>query len=239
VNVAPRSVSRLASASTPLHAGGERDRAVGRAGAAADVDVEVKAVLDHLGLRHHVEPDPGTFTAGIDDAVRADSQLSVGKPDIAPPVVPGSEPCGGRFKHVSQSSRPEAGERLGILAVDDELESGRHRAPIGSAVARASASMPLMPPALPCPMAAARLEPERMQLPACSAQRRRTDRLYRQRHDLHDVTRAPYPAGQAPHNPYRARSLAVSVSMAPERAPSPTRHAPRPGVPDRAAAKPP
>jgi len=52
-------------------------------------------------------------------------------------------------------------------------------------------------------------------------------------------SRSPYPAGQAPHNPYRVRSLAVSVSMAPERAPSPTRHAPRPGVPDRAAAKPP
>ena len=44
--------------------------------------------------------------------------------------VPGSEPFGGRFKHVSQGSRPEAGKRLGVLAVDDELESGRHRAPI-------------------------------------------------------------------------------------------------------------
>src|SRR6266702_1761845 len=42
-----------------------------------------------------------------------------------------------RFKHVSQGSRPEAGKQLGVLAVDDELESGRHRAPIGSAVTRA------------------------------------------------------------------------------------------------------
>src|ERR1700722_13235973 len=114
-----------------LHAGGEWVRT-----AAADVDVELEAVLDHLGVRHHMEPDAGAVTAGIDDAVRADSQLTVGKPDVAPPVVPGSEPFGGRFKHVSQGSRPEAGKQLWVLAVDDELESGRHRAPIGSAVAQ-------------------------------------------------------------------------------------------------------
>ena len=114
-----------------------RVRAVG-----ARVDVEVEAVLDHLGVRHHMEPYAGPVTARIDDAVRADSQLTVGKPDVAPPVVPGSEPFGRRFKHVSQGSRPEAGQQLGVLAVDDELESGRHRAPIGSAVARALASMP-------------------------------------------------------------------------------------------------
>ena len=89
-----------------------------------------------------MEPDAGAVTAGIDDAVRADSQLAVGKPDVASPVVPGSEPFGGRFKHVSQGSRPEAGKQLGVLAVDDELESGSHRAPISSAVARALASMP-------------------------------------------------------------------------------------------------
>src|SRR6266446_1095886 len=88
----------------------------------------------------------GPVTAGIDDAVRADSQLTVGKPDVAPPVVPGSEPFGGRVKHVSQGSRPEAGKQLRVLAVDDELESGRHRAPLGSAVARAPASMPRVRP---------------------------------------------------------------------------------------------
>ena len=76
-----------------------------------------------------MEPDAGAVTAGIDDAVRADSQLTVGKPDVAPPVVPGSEPFRRRLKHVSQGSRPEAGQQLGVLAVDDELESGRHRAP--------------------------------------------------------------------------------------------------------------
>ena len=84
-----------------------------------------------------MEPDAGALATGIDDAVRADAQLAVGKPDVAPPVVPGSEPFGGRFKHVSQGRRPEAGQQLGVLAVDDELESGRHRAPIGSAVHRA------------------------------------------------------------------------------------------------------
>src|SRR5258708_21764999 len=88
-----------------------------------------------------MEPGAGAVTAGIDDAVRADSQLTGGKPDVAPPVVPGGEPVGGRFKHVSQGSRPEAGEQLRVPAVDDELESGRHRAPTGSAVARALASM--------------------------------------------------------------------------------------------------
>src|SRR5262249_26989307 len=67
--------------------------------------------------------------------------LTVGKPDVAPPVVPGSELFGGRFKHVSQGSRPEAGKQLGVLAVDDEQESGRHRGPIGSAVAWALARM--------------------------------------------------------------------------------------------------
>src|SRR5215831_19207825 len=125
-----------------LRAGGERDRTVlAWPTAAADVDVDVEAVLDHLGVRHHMEPDAGAAALGIDDAVRADSQLTVGKPDVAPPVVPGSEPFGGRFKHVSQGSRPEAGQQLGVRAVDDELESGRHRAPIGSAVAGALASM--------------------------------------------------------------------------------------------------
>src|ERR1700683_3213234 len=109
-----------------LHAGGERVRT-----AAADVDVEVEAVLDHLGRWHHMEPDAGAVTVGIDDAVRADSQLAVGKPDVASPVVPGREPFGGRFKHVSQRSRPETGQQLGVPAVDDELESGRHRAPLG------------------------------------------------------------------------------------------------------------
>src|SRR5262249_5388670 len=68
-----------------LRAGGERDRTVlAWSTAAADVDVEVEAVLDHLGVRHHMEPDAGAVTAGIDDAVGADSQLTVGKPDVAP-----------------------------------------------------------------------------------------------------------------------------------------------------------
>src|SRR5215469_4536852 len=114
-----------------LRAGGERDRT-----AAADVDVEVEAILDHFGVRHHVEPDAGAAALGVDDAVCADSQLTVGKPDVAPPVVPGSEPFGGRFKYVSQGRRPEAGKQFGVLAVDDELESGRHRAPIALAVPR-------------------------------------------------------------------------------------------------------
>src|SRR5215467_16309636 len=76
-----------------------------------------------------MEPDAGAAALGIDDAVRADSQFAVGKPDVAPPVVPGSEPFGGRFKYVSQGRRPEAGKQFGVLAVDDELESDRHRAP--------------------------------------------------------------------------------------------------------------
>jgi len=44
------------------------------------VDVEVEAVLDHLGLRLRTEPDAGAVTAGIDDAVHANSQLAVAKP---------------------------------------------------------------------------------------------------------------------------------------------------------------
>ena len=81
------------------------------------------------------------------------SSLS-GRPAIAPPVVPGSE-FGGRFKQVSQGSRQEAAERLRVFAVNDELQSGSHRAPkpespeppngsdgIGSAVALALACMP-------------------------------------------------------------------------------------------------
>jgi hypothetical protein len=31
-----------------------------------DMDVEVDAVLDHLGVRHHLKPDAGAVTAGID-----------------------------------------------------------------------------------------------------------------------------------------------------------------------------
>jgi hypothetical protein len=82
-----------------------------------------------------MEPDAGDVTAGIDDAVRADSQFTVGKPDVAPPVVLGSEPFGRRFKQVSQGSRAEPGKHLGVFAGDEELEWGRHRAPIGSTAA--------------------------------------------------------------------------------------------------------
>src|SRR5262249_52932561 len=94
-------------------------------------------VLDYLVLRHHMKPDTETLTARIDDAVRADSQLTVGKPDVAPPVIPGWEPFGRRLQHVSQCGRPEMGRQVGVLAVDDQLESGRHRTSIVSAAARA------------------------------------------------------------------------------------------------------
>src|SRR5712691_3313875 len=53
-----------------------------------------------------------------------------------------ANPSGGGSSTYPKGSRPEAGKQLGVLAVDDELESGRHRAPIGSEVARALASMP-------------------------------------------------------------------------------------------------
>jgi hypothetical protein len=60
----------------------------------------------HLGVRFHTEPDAGAVTAGIDDAVRADSQLTVGKPDIEPPVVPGSEAFeGGSSTYTRAASR--------------------------------------------------------------------------------------------------------------------------------------
>jgi hypothetical protein len=108
---------------------GERNRAVGRGDTAAGVDIEVQAVLDHLGRRLHPEPDAGTFTAGIADLVHADAYV---KPDLAPPVVPGREPFRRRLEHVSQGRRPEAGEQIGVLAVDDKLESDRHRVPIAS-----------------------------------------------------------------------------------------------------------
>src|SRR4249920_1939834 len=117
-----------------LRAGGERERtALDYRTAATDVDVDVEAVLDHLGGLIRTEPDTGAVTAGIDDAVRVHSQLAVRKPGVAPPVVPGGEPFGGRLEHVSQGSGPEAGKQLGVLAVDDDLEGGRHRAPISSA----------------------------------------------------------------------------------------------------------
>jgi hypothetical protein len=113
---------------------GERNRAVGRGGAAAGVDIEVQAVLGHLGRRLHPEPDTGTLTVGIADLVHADAYV---KPDLAPPVVPGREPFRRRLEHVSQGRRPEAGEQVGVLAVDDKLESDRHRVPIGSVSKRA------------------------------------------------------------------------------------------------------
>src|SRR5689334_4748431 len=111
-----------------LLAGGERDVPVHRRAATAGVDVEVEAVLDHLGRRLDPEPDAGALAAGIDDAVGADSQLTVGQPDVTPPVVPGREAFRGRLKHVSQGSRPEAGQRFRVRAVDDKLESDSHRA---------------------------------------------------------------------------------------------------------------
>ena len=51
---------------------------------------------------------------GIDDAVRANSQLTVGKPDVAPPVVPGSEPSGGGSS-ASRRAAARSGKRLGSL----------------------------------------------------------------------------------------------------------------------------
>ena len=43
--------------------------------AAADADIEVQAILDRFTLRYHLEPDPWPAACGIDDAVRADTQL--------------------------------------------------------------------------------------------------------------------------------------------------------------------
>src|SRR6202453_2019318 len=132
-----------------------------------------------------------TFTAGIDDAVRADSQLSVGKPDIAPPVVPGSEHCGGGSSTYPRAAAQKRARGSGSLQSTTSWNRTGIVLPSAQEWPGRSQVCHWMPPALPCPMAVARLEPERIQLPACSAQRRRTDRLYRQRHDLHDVTRAP------------------------------------------------
>jgi len=114
-----------------LLADGERNRAVGRAGTAAGVDIEVQAVLAHLGGRLHPEPDAGALTAGIADLVHADAHAVV-QPELPPPVVPGREPFRRRLELVSQSRRPEAREQVGVLAVDDKLESDRHRVPITS-----------------------------------------------------------------------------------------------------------
>ena len=44
-----------------------------------------------------------------------------------------ANPSGGGSS-ISERSRPEAGERLGVGAVDDKLESSRHRAPFAYSV---------------------------------------------------------------------------------------------------------
>jgi hypothetical protein len=67
MSVPPRSVSPPGLGVDSLHVGGERVRT-----AAADVDVEVEAVLDHLGVCHHMEPDARAVTAGIDVTQSAD-----------------------------------------------------------------------------------------------------------------------------------------------------------------------
>src|SRR6478672_5923275 len=97
--------------------------------AAADVDVDVEAVLDHLRVWLHSEPDAGAAADRINDAVHAHSQIAFGKSDVASPVVPGWETIRGRFKHIAQGGRPEAGKWLGMLAVNDQLEPGKHGSP--------------------------------------------------------------------------------------------------------------
>src|SRR5204863_9322237 len=71
----------------PLPAGLHRQRPP-----AADVDVEVEAVLDGFYVRNHVEPDPRAAAVRVDDAVRPAAQFLVRKPDVPPPVIPGAEP---------------------------------------------------------------------------------------------------------------------------------------------------
>jgi len=110
------------------------------AGEAADVDVEVEAVLDHLASASHGTRCGGRHR-GIDDAVRADSQLTVGKPDVAPQSSQVANPSGAVQARIPGQPAQKRASARGPCS-RDELESGRHRAPIGSAVARAFASMP-------------------------------------------------------------------------------------------------
>src|SRR5215831_16376264 len=111
---------------------------------AACVDVEVESVADGLAVGHDLDPDARSGAIWIDDAVRASAEPGLGQPDVAPPVVPGSEPFGGRLQHVSQGSRPEAGKRLGVAdAVDDELVSDSQRSlPSGQGCGQGPAASP-------------------------------------------------------------------------------------------------
>jgi hypothetical protein len=96
----------------------------------AGVDVEVQPVLDDLGLLDCVEPDARPVAVGVTDPVCAVGKLLLGYPELAVEVVPGGEARWWRRQLVPQRGGPEAGEPVGIRAVDDELESDSHGASI-------------------------------------------------------------------------------------------------------------
>src|SRR5262249_26776086 len=108
----------------PLLAGRERDRPP-----AAHVDVKVQTVLDRLDLRHHLEPDPWPVTVGVDDAVRAETQVGLWNPEVAVVVIPGGEPSRRRIKHVPQRSGPEASKRLRLGTINHQLKPNPHGCP--------------------------------------------------------------------------------------------------------------
>ncbi len=76
---------------------------------AADVDVSVKRVLYRLAFGYHLEPDALADTVGIDDAVRAGSQLLFLHPNIAPVIIPSREAGWRWLEFMPQRGGPEAG----------------------------------------------------------------------------------------------------------------------------------
>ncbi len=58
---------------------------------AADVNVEVKPVLDRLALWYHLEPDPRAAAVRIADAILARAQFVLGHPDVTPVLIPVGE----------------------------------------------------------------------------------------------------------------------------------------------------
>ena len=85
---------------------------------AAGADVQVQPVLGGLALGDNLEPDARAGATWIGDAVRANPQIRLGHPNVAPIIIPGGEAGRRRLKLVPQRGGREAAQPVRISTVD-------------------------------------------------------------------------------------------------------------------------
>ena len=132
--VAPSATARTASART----------CAGRSSAApsgADVDVEVHAVLGHLGLRDPLEEQPRASPGRVDDGVGA-VPLVVWYAERHQRLLPRAEALRRRLLDITEQLGPERPQPGRVTGVEGHLHSHRHDGQSSSRRGRSGTARP-------------------------------------------------------------------------------------------------